>query len=45
MKFNKCKKGADPNLILYNKKIRVVESTCYLGLILDRQLIWKDHVE
>lgn len=22
MKFNKCKKEADPNLILYNKKIK-----------------------
>lgn len=45
MKFNKRKMGADPHVTLYNKQIRVVDGTCYLGLILDKQLSWKEYIE
>lgn len=37
--------GADPHVTLYNKQMRVVDGTCYLGLILDKQLSWKEYIE
>ena len=45
MKFNKRKRGSDPNLKLYNRQIKAVESTQYLGLVIDSRLSWKQHVE
>ena len=44
MKFNK-RKGSDPILKIYGEQIRVVESTRFLGLIIDSRLSWKQHVE
>ena len=45
IKINKCKRGSDPQLTLYNKQIKVVESTRYLGLVVDSRLSWKQQVE
>ena len=44
MKFSKSK-GSVPNLKLYGEPVRVVESTRYLGLVIDSRLSWKQHVE
>ena len=45
IKFEQRKKGSEPELQLNNNVIRVAESTKYLGLVLDKRLTWKDHVE
>ena len=44
IKFEKRKKGEEPQLTLHGSRIQVRESTCYLGLIIDKRLNWKDHV-
>ena len=45
IKFEKRKKGEEPQLTLYGSRVQVRESTCYLGLIIDERLNWKDHVD
>ncbi|MEO1419306.1 MAG: reverse transcriptase domain-containing protein, partial [Bacteroidota bacterium] len=45
IKFEKRKKGMDPELTLNNNAIQVLESTRYLGLIVDKRLSWKHHIE
>ena len=45
IKFEPRKKGNEPELYLNNNIIRVVESTKYLGLVLDKRLTWREHVE
>ena len=44
IKFEKRKKGKEPQLTLHGSRVQVRESTCYLGLIIDKRLNWKDHV-
>lgn len=39
IKFEKRKKGMDPELTLNNNAIQVLESTRYLGLIVDRDIL------
>ena len=45
IKFEKRKKGDEPVLTLYNKNIKVSESTLYLGLKVDKRLNWRSHIE
>ena len=45
IKFEKRKKGEEPQLTLQGSRIQVRESTRYLGLIIDKRLNWKDHVD
>ena len=45
IKFEKRKKGEEPQLTLHVSRIQVRESTCYLGLITDKRLNWKDHMD
>ena len=45
VKFEKRKKGGEPHLQLQAGRIQVRESTQYLGLIIDKRLNWRDHVE
>ena len=45
IKFEKRKKGEEPQLALHGSRVQVRESTCYLGLIIDKRLNWKDHVD
>ncbi|MEL7079277.1 MAG: reverse transcriptase family protein [Cyanobacteria bacterium J06582_2] len=45
IKFEKRRKGNEPALSLYNTAIQVCESTKYLGIIMDKRLSWKQHVE
>ena len=45
IKFEKRKKGEEPMLTLYNKNIKVSESTHYLGLVVDKRLNWRNHIE
>ena len=45
IKFEKRKKGEEPRLTLHGSRIQVKESTRYLGLIIDKRLNWKDHVD
>ena len=45
IKFEKRKKGEEPQLTLHGSRIQVRESTRYLGLIIDKRLNWKDHVD
>ena len=45
IKFEKRKKGEEPQLTLYDSRVQVRESTCYLGLIIDKRLNWVDHVD
>ena len=45
IKFEKRKKGGEPNLQLQTGQIQVRESTQYLGLIVDKRLNWRDHVD
>ena len=45
IKFEKRKKGEEPQLILHGSRVQVRESTRYLGLIIDKRLNWKDHVD
>ena len=45
VKFEKRKKGDEPTLSMYNKRIRVCESTHYLGLVVDKRLNWRSHIE
>ena len=45
IKFEKRKRGGEPHLQLQAGRIQVRESTQYLGLILDKRLNWRDHVD
>ena len=45
IKFEKRKKGEEPQLTLHGSRVQVRESTRYLGLIIDKRLNWKDHVD
>ena len=45
IKFEKRKKGEEPQLTLHDSRVQVRESTCYLGLIIDKRLNWVDHVD
>ena len=45
IKFEKREKGEEPQLTLRGSRIQVRESTCYLGLMIDKRLNWKDHVD
>ena len=45
IKFEKRKKGEEPQLTLYGSRVQVREITHYLGLIIDKRLNWKDHVD
>ena len=45
IKFEKRKKGEEPQLTLHGSRIQVRESTRYLGLIIDKRLNWKDHMD
>ena len=45
IKFEKRKKGEEPQLTLHDSRVQVRESTHYLGLIIDKRLNWKDHVD
>ena len=45
IKFEKRKKGEEPQLTLHGSRVQVRESTRYLGLIIDKRLNWKDYVD
>ena len=45
VKFEKRKKGGEPHLQLQAGRIQVRESTQYLGLVVDKRLNWRDHVD
>ena len=45
IKFEKRKKGEEPQLTLHGSRAQVRESTRYLGLIIDERLNWKDLVD
>ena len=45
IKFEKRKRGEELQLTLHGSRIQVRESTRYLGLIIDKRLNWKDHVD
>ena len=45
IKFEKRKKGEEPQLTLHVSRIQVKESTRYLGLIIEKRLNWKDHLD
>ena len=45
IKFEKRKKGEEPQLTLHGSRVQVRESTRYLDLIIDKRLNWKDHVD
>ena len=45
IKFEKRRKGDEPDLRINNEKIRVCESTPYLGLMIDKRLNWRKHIE
>ena len=45
IKFEKRKKGEEPQPTLYDSRVQVRESTRYLGLIIDKRLNWVDHVD
>ena len=45
IKFEKRKKGKEPQLTLHVSRFQVRESTRYFGLITDKRLNWKDHVD
>ena len=45
IKFEKRRKGGEPQLTLQGNPIQLRESTPYLGLILDKRLNWRDHVD
>ena len=45
IKFEKRRKGEEPHLTLQGNPIQVRESTPYLGLIIDKRLNWRDHVD
>ena len=45
IKFEKRKKGEEPQLTLHGSRVQVRESTRYLGLIIGKRLNWKDHVD
>ena len=45
IKFEKRKKGGEPQLTLQGIPIQLRESTLYLGLVLDKRLNWRDHVD
>ena len=44
VKFEKKKTGEELELTLY-KKIQARENTLYLGMVIDKRLSWKEHVE
>ena len=45
IKFEKRKEVEEPQLTLHGSRVQVRESTHYLGLITDKRLNWKDHVD
>ena len=45
IKFEKRKTGDEPQLTLHNNVIQTKDSTRYLGLVIDKRLSWKHHVE
>ena len=45
IKCEKRKKGEEPQLTLHGSRVQVRESTHYLGLIIDKRLNWKDHMD
>ena len=45
IKFEKRKKGDEPSLIMDGQRIKVCESTLYLGLVMDKRLNWRNHIE
>ena len=45
VKFEKRKKGAEPQLTLENQHIQSKDSTLYLGIVLDKRLNWRNHVD
>ena len=45
IKFEKRKKGEEPQLTLHGSRVQVRENTRYLGLIIDKRLNWKNHVD
>ena len=45
IKFEKRKKGKEPQLTLHGSRVQVRESTRYFGLIIDKRLNWKDHMD
>ena len=45
IKFEKRKKEGEPIITLNNKRIKICESTLYLGLVVDKRLNWRSHVE
>ena len=45
IKFSKRRRGPIPRINLYRTPINIVESTRYLGLVIDSRLSWKQHVE
>ncbi|MEL6605957.1 MAG: reverse transcriptase domain-containing protein [Cyanobacteria bacterium J06614_10] len=45
MKFEKRRKGYEPHLTLRGGRITTKDSTTYLGLVLDKRLNWRNHVE
>merc|ERR1711911_474744 len=45
VKFEQRKKGNEPTLTLQGSPIRSQDSTRYLGLIMDKRLNWRLHVE
>ena len=45
IKFGKRKKGEETQLTLHGSRVQVRESTRYLGLIIDKRLNWKDHMD
>ena len=45
IKFENREKGEEPQLTLHGSRIQVRESTRYLGIIIDKRLNWKDHVD
>ena len=45
IKFEKRRKGDEPALTMNNERIKICESTHYLGLVVDKRLNWRKHVE
>ena len=45
VKFEKRRKEEEPHLTLHGSTIQVKEDTAYLGLIVDKRLNWRSHVD
>ena len=45
VKFEKRKKGEEPQITLHGSRVQVRENTRYLGLIIDKRPNWKDYVD